>query len=326
MPTSSDPLVSFVVPCYNYGRYLPDCLNSILGQEGEYPFEVIAIDDASTDNTREILAQYSDPRIRVLLHEKNEGHVRTISQGLVESRGKYVARIDPDDRYRPYFLEETVSRLERYRDVGLVYGDAALIGPQGQQYEPTSDRIHQGKDHMGNEFVPLLLQNFLCAPTVMARREEWLRTLPVPPDLAFSDWYFNIMIARRSEFCYVSRVLADYRVHDSNHHSRVVVNKTEEPSIMYLLNRVFSEREQDPELEMQKQAARGPVYSRQYLTLANKYFGAGLPRDARRCYVQALRYGPIETASLTVLRRLAATFVEPGAYRKVKNLLGRSAA
>ncbi|HTA42767.1 MAG TPA: glycosyltransferase [Bryobacteraceae bacterium] len=318
------PLVSFVVPCYNYGRYLPDCLSAIFGQEGDYRFEVIAIDDASSDNTQEVLEQFRDPRMRVIVHEKNEGHVRTISQGLLEARGKYVSRIDPDDRHRPWFLKEAVSRLERHPEVGFVYGDAALIGPGGQIYEETSDRMHEGRDYKGNELIPLLLNNFVCAPTTMARREAWVETLPVPANFAFSDWFFNIMIARRYEFCYVARVLADYRVHDSNLHTQVVRDKSEEPSIRRLLDRVFSEREEDPELERKKQAVRRKVYSHQYLTLANKYFGAGLRQDSRRCYFTALRYSPGEALSFTALRRLAATYMEPEIYSKAKRVLGRA--
>src|SRR6266571_2177447 len=94
------PLVSFVVPCYNYGRYLPDCLASIFGQEGAHDFEVIVIDDGSTDNTSEVLRSFTDPRMEVICHSKNLGHVATVNEGLRQARGTFVARIDPDDRYR----------------------------------------------------------------------------------------------------------------------------------------------------------------------------------------------------------------------------------
>jgi glycosyltransferase involved in cell wall biosynthesis len=323
--TPSAPLVSFVVPCYNYGRYLPDCVGSILGQEGDYPFEVIAIDDASSDNTLEVLDRMADERLRILRHEKNEGHVRTISQGLRESRGKYVARVDPDDRYRPHFLSETIPVLERDPEVGFVYGDAALIDSSGRYDRESTDPVHQGRDFTGNEFIPLLVQNFVCAPTVIARREAWLETLPVPPDLAFSDWYFNLMIARRYKFHYSSRVLADYRVHASNHHNKVILNKSEEPSIFYLLDRIFSETERTPELQRQKMAAKGRVYTAQYLTLANKYFGNGMPADARRCYWKAISHSPANLFSPVVLRRLVSTYIDRETYNGFKRVLGRRA-
>src|SRR5580658_9356881 len=100
-----NPLVSFVVRSCNYGRYLPDCLNGIFAQEGDYPFEVIVVDDGSSDNSVEVLSRYSnDPRLRTILHEHNEGHVRTFNDGVASARGEFIARIDCDDRYRPDLL------------------------------------------------------------------------------------------------------------------------------------------------------------------------------------------------------------------------------
>src|SRR6266516_262553 len=83
------PLVSFVVPCYNYGQSLADCLRSIFGQEGGYDFEVIVVNDGSTDNTQQILHTFADPRLRVSIHLVNRGHVTTINAGVV---AKYTHR------------------------------------------------------------------------------------------------------------------------------------------------------------------------------------------------------------------------------------------
>jgi glycosyltransferase involved in cell wall biosynthesis len=326
MPSSSKPLISFVVPCYNYGRYLQDCLGSIFQQEGGYSFEIIAIDDASSDNTLQVLAGFQDPRLRVLRHEKNQGHIKTISQGLQESRGQFVARIDPDDRYRPCFLSETVPRFQRHPEVAFIYGDVALIDSQGRTTSEQTDKVHGGKDFKGNEFIPLLMENYVCAPTVIARREAWIETLPIPEHLAFSDWYYNLMIARRYECYYVHQILADYRVHSENHHSKVIINKTEEPSIRFLLDMIFNQKERDPALQTAKERARGRVYSAQYLTLANKYFGAGFAADARRCYLQTIRNSPKYLLSYTILRRLLATFLDANRYHELKRVLNRSSS
>src|SRR5262245_28610138 len=126
------PLVSFVVPCYNYGRYLDSCLASIFGQEGQHDFEVIVVDDASTDNTLEVLHAFTDPRLRIIYHRVNLGHVATINEGLSQARGTFIARIDPDDRYRPYFLTTVLEKFLAFPDVGMVYGDAALINEHGE--------------------------------------------------------------------------------------------------------------------------------------------------------------------------------------------------
>src|SRR5258705_6750881 len=133
MQTNGQPLISFVVLCYNTERYVGECIESILAQKGSYDFEIIAIDDCSPDGTRKVLRSFSDPRLRLIEHETNLGHIAAINHALTQTRGAYVARIDSDDRYRPDFLMETVPLLERFPEVGMVYGDAALIDKNGVQ-------------------------------------------------------------------------------------------------------------------------------------------------------------------------------------------------
>jgi len=315
------PQVSFVVPCYNYGRYLPDCLNSIFGQDGDHDFEVIALDDASTDNTAEVLACFADPRLRVARHAENLGHVATVNEGFAMARGAFIARIDPDDRYRPHFLNTTLEKFHKFPDVGLVYGDAAIFDEHGRVNAKRSDRVHGNRDFIGNEFLLLLENNYICAPTAIARREAWMKVLPVPQGLAFNDWYFNIMLARQYDFCYVDTVLAEYRVHSQNHHTKVILDKTEEPSIFSLLDRVFSEVEGSPELEKAKRRARRRIYGAHYLTLANKYFGMRMNSDSRRCYWRAIRNRPLTAVDFGVQRRMAATIFGRQHYERGKALL-----
>jgi len=302
----SEPLVSFVVLSYNFAGYLGECVDSILKQEGDHDFEIIVVDDASTDATEAVLDSFHDSRIAILRHPHNLGHAATVNDGMARARGRFIARIDGDDRYRPGFLNSVLPMFSRHPEVGLVYGDAALIDRTGAITAETSDRVH-GSDYKGNELVALLKLNFICAPTVIARREAWERCLPVPPHLAFHDWYFTVLMARHHEFYYLHRVLADYRVHPGNHHSRITLDKSEEPSIAYMLDRVYSEVETSPELEKSKRRGRGATYGRHYLLLANKYFGVGYNADARRCYVRAIRHRLAYLLDLGVQRRLAAT-------------------
>ncbi len=313
MGENSGPVVSFVVPCYNYARYLGDCVGSILAQDAPYEYEIILIDDASTDDTSSVIESFRDPRIRRIRHSTNQGHVKTVEEGLSIARGKYVARIDPDDRYRPNFLSLTIDKLERYPEVGAVYGDAAQIDDQGITTAERSDTEHSGHDFKGNELVRLMQCNFICAPSLIARREAWLSALPIPAWLAFNDWYFTLSMARQWEFYYLDSVLADYRVHGSNHHAKVVREKTEEPSIFWLLDQILASREKTTELEDAKQRARRRIYGSQYLDMAEKYFSCNYNDDARRCYLSAFKNQP-------------ATFFRPGPFRRfMATLIGRQA-
>ena len=322
------PLISFIVPCYNYGRFLRECVESILKLEGGYDWELLLIDDASADDTPEIVRSFSDPRIRVVTHPTNLGHARTMNEGLGLARGKFIARIDPDDRYRPGFLTATVGKFDRFPEVGLVYGDVAMIDERGQVTAERCDAAHGGRDFKGNELVRLLERNFICAAAIIARREAWMQAAPVPEHLAFNDWYFTVMMARQHDFYYVDDVVAEYRVHDANHHTRIVRNKTEEPSVFWLLDQVFAKPEPRPRLEKDKQAARRRIYGAHYLDMANKYFQWNYARDSRRCYLAAVGQRPAYLARPEVLRRLAATYVDRRWYELskavVKSVLGPS--
>jgi glycosyltransferase involved in cell wall biosynthesis len=318
------PLVSIVVPCYNYGRYLRDCLDRIFAQEGCYDIEVIAINDHSTDDTLEILRSYTDSRLRIIDHQVNRGHVFTMNEGLAAARGKYLVRVDPDDRHRRNFLSRTVPILEAHPEVGLVYADVALIDAAGRITAERADCEHGGRDFKGNELVALLKKNFICAPTVLARREAWMEAWPVPDGLAFNDWYFNVMLARRWEFYYVNEVLADYRVHDSNHHTLISRNGTEEKSVLWLLAKVYSEREADAELERAKQQAKAAVYASHFLDFARKYFGHADNANSRRCYVEAIRRERRLVSNPRVLRHLLASFIPRPMYDRAKMMLRKT--
>jgi glycosyltransferase involved in cell wall biosynthesis len=320
---SSTPLVSFVLLSYNYARYISDTISSILAQEGDHDFEIIIVDDASTDHSHQVISSFRDDRIRYIRHERNLGHAATVTDGLRAARGAYIARIDSDDRYRPGFLRETLPILEKHAEVGMVYGDAAIIDGAGALTAPSTDTQHGGLDFTGNEYVALLEKNFICAPTVIARREAWLAALPIPEGLSFHDWYFTLQMTRKWDCYFRSVVLADYRVHQANYHTVITRNRTEESSILSLLDQLFSEREAAAALQKQKLRAKGRIYGTHYLVLALKYFGAGMTRDARRCYLAAVRHRPAYLSNPMVVRQLLATFMGRATYQRIKAMIKR---
>lgn len=316
--TAATPRITFLVLCYNYGRFLPDCLQSIFAQSRQESFEIVAIDDGSTDNTQQVLVSYADQRLRVVTHERNEGPQRTFNEGLRESRGNLIARIDPDNRYHPNFLAATLPPLEDHPDVGLVYGNFNMIGERGQIYAEHATTIHGSNPFDGNEFVELLKRNFVCAPTSIARREAWLQAYPLPEWLAFGDWYFSLHISRMWSLAYVPEVVADYRIHSANQHTMIARKKLEEPSVIWLLDSVFADREQSADLEREKQGAKRAVYASHYADFALKYFGANLYADARRCYLRAISYHPTLILRPRVIRYLMATFIGSQRYNALK--------
>lgn len=117
--------VSVIIPCYNYGRFLRDCVSSVLAQRG-VDLEVLVIDDASTDETplacAELAAQH--PQLEMRRHEHNIGNIATFNEGLRRARGDYIVLISADDLLIPGALARAAALLDVRPDVGLVYGGA----------------------------------------------------------------------------------------------------------------------------------------------------------------------------------------------------------
>lgn len=126
------PRVSVVVPVYNAQAYLAEAMDSILGQTF-FDFEVIVIDDGSTDKSKEILEKYAadDTRVRLVSRE-NKGVTATLNEGISLSRGTYIARMDADDITLPDRFEKQVEFLDRHSDTVVVGGQVILIDPNGQ--------------------------------------------------------------------------------------------------------------------------------------------------------------------------------------------------
>lgn len=313
-----EPEVTFVVLCYDLGRYVGECVDSILGQEGSEDFEAVVVDDASTDETATVLKRYTDPRVRVITHVKNRGHIGAVEHGLRVARGRYVVRVDADDRYKPHYLSSVLPVIRARANVGLVYANVDLIDEAGRITGRALDDAHGDRDVEGNELLRLLERNFICAPTVIARREAWLKALPVPGGLAFHDWYFTVMIAREWDFFHRGGVLADYRVHPGNLHTRIVRDRTEEPSIFRVLDMVFAATDRTTALGRAMIRHRRRIYGAHHLTLARKYLWAGMSRDARRCYLRAVAYRPRYLTDWSVSRQCVGAIMGQRAYTRLK--------
>ena len=109
------PAISVVVPVYNSEQFIKDCIDSILGQTFQ-DFELILIDDASTDSTWEICTQYSNnPHVRLYSHEMNRGSSVTKNEGRDYAIGKYIAYVDCDDFILPEYLEKLYFAAEKHK-------------------------------------------------------------------------------------------------------------------------------------------------------------------------------------------------------------------
>jgi glycosyltransferase involved in cell wall biosynthesis len=220
--SASRPTVSVVVPCYRYGEYLNECVDSILRQEG-VEVRVLIIDDASPDDSfskAQALAN-RDARVAVRRHETNHGHIATYNEGLLEwAEGKYSVLISADDMLVDGALARAVAVMEAHPGVGLVYGHAIdwvdnrpLPAPRTVS---TATRIWKGHEWVST--VCRLGHNVVTSPEVVVRTKLQREVGGYRAELPHSgDLEMWLRFAARSDVAYVEGAdQAYYRIHAAN--------------------------------------------------------------------------------------------------------------
>ncbi|MCW2715306.1 MAG: glycosyl transferase family 2, partial [Frankiales bacterium] len=140
------PTVSVIVPCYRYGHFLPQCVESVTSQIG-VDVQVLIIDDASGDGSadvaRGIAAQ--DDRVHVVVHEVNKGHLTTYDEGFAWADGAFTVLLSADDLLVPGSLARATTLMSAHPEVGFVYGRSVYFVDQ-----PPALRTGPGRPHVWN--------------------------------------------------------------------------------------------------------------------------------------------------------------------------------
>jgi glycosyltransferase involved in cell wall biosynthesis len=124
------PLVSIIIASYNHQEYITEAIQSVLDQTFQ-DFEIVIVDDASTDGTVKEIRKFNDSRIKLFCSEKNEGQFATVRKGIEISSGKYIAILNSDDAFFPEKLEKQVHFLDENPSFGAVFSYAQLIDDDG---------------------------------------------------------------------------------------------------------------------------------------------------------------------------------------------------
>jgi glycosyltransferase involved in cell wall biosynthesis len=210
--------IDVVVPCYNYGRYLSQCVRSVLSSEGPET-RVLIIDDCSSDDSAEIAAALaeSDHRIGLRRHTVNQGHIKTYNEGLDWASSDYLLLLSADDWVLPGALGRAVEVLDADPSVGFVWGPALFVR-DGQPTEPDEPPRPGWHVISGIEFLySIAYRNIVHTCTAVVRTSVqkqvggYLETLPHAGDLEM--W---MRIALHARVGYVNACQGVYRQHVSN--------------------------------------------------------------------------------------------------------------
>lgn len=213
----TNPLVSVIILVYNHKKYIKKCLDSILSQKVDFPYEIIVGDDYSTDGSREICLSYKNryPEIiRLLFHEKNGGLIFNYSQLKKSCRGKYIAQIAGDDYWcNDEKLQIQVSFLESHLNVGLCYTNTISCDDEG--IENTAPMIDS--NYMPKSFEEQLFKTCYMAPNT------WMMRSSVDKSISEQQaWFTDESLAvaldylHESKMAFLDCVTSVYRVHEGS--------------------------------------------------------------------------------------------------------------
>ncbi|CAI6086432.1 hypothetical protein PAECIP112173_04984 [Paenibacillus sp. JJ-100] len=171
---NKDPKVSVIIPSYNHSKFLKQAIESVLNQTYKN-FELIIVDDASSDNSNEIIQSYNDERIKSFCFQTNQGAVDTLNYGILSSDSDYVALLNSDDYWEQNKLEKQMKYLENNPDVSCVFTDAYFIDESNNILQKNdyfwADAFTQSNKSSGEWLHQLFYKlNCFCHPSLLIKR------------------------------------------------------------------------------------------------------------------------------------------------------------
>jgi teichuronic acid biosynthesis glycosyltransferase TuaG len=200
--------VAVVIPCYNSSAFLAEAIESALAQTYSR-VEVVVVNDGSTDNSAEVLANFAG-RIRVI-NQANKGLAGARNSGIDATASTYIAFLDADDRWNARKTTMQVDYLTRHPNVSLVFCDRAWIDEHGR---PLAAPTHRAP--AAPSLRTLIRGNFIQPSTVMLRRDALGADRFADDVPGTEDWDLWLRLAARTELGYIGEPLTDYRVHGTN--------------------------------------------------------------------------------------------------------------
>lgn len=281
-----EPAVSVVIATYNRGRFLRETIESVLRQRFQ-DFELIVVDDGSTDNTREILAAYGD-RLR-WFHQANQGPSAARNVGIRHARGRWIAIQDSDDLCTPEHLEALFGFANGHRRYRMVFANGAYLGGPEHNRETIIPREKSRRlAKQGVRLVDLFDKSIVRLQAALISKECLQAIGGLDEDLRIChdvDLFFRLFM--RYPVAYLDKVVFLYRKHEGNITRDQELRLLENIRVIEKLVRDFPKA---GELLGPRRIARRIAY--RYYRLAKGRWKAGDPVGAREALKQAISWRP----------------------------------
>jgi len=309
----NNPLVSIVTPAYNQGIFLRDTIESVLSQD--YPnIELLVLNDGSTDNTEEILKEYTG-RIRWET-QKNMGQTATINKGWRNTSGEIITWLNSDDTYLPGAVKAGVAYLLAHPETGIVFADSVFTEADGTHLERT--RPLPPFDY--TRFVTGC-ENPISQPSSFIRRSVMEKAGELDPSYYyFMDWDFWLRAGLYCQIDYIPELWSTYRLHAES--KTVAQSKKAAPELLYMYEKYFSRKDLPPQIVRNRRKAMMNMY----FTSGGYFLLGGDNKSAARMGRKAIAGNPAGIFSPRSLHKfLYCSFGNSILYRHFRGLFGKNA-
>lgn len=208
--TMATPRISVLMTVYNGGAYLRPAIDSILCQDTD-DFELVVVDDGSTDGSTELLEGLTDPRV-ALVQAPHAGLVTALNLGIAKARGAYIARMDADDIARPDRLRVQSAYLDSHPEIGILCSNVRIINGEGRVTGRQQARI-DSRSKLREGLLYRAAMKPIIHPSVMMRREVVERLGGYREFSSAEDRDFWLRASREFDFHRLKEELLDYRIH-----------------------------------------------------------------------------------------------------------------
>jgi len=249
----NSPLVSVIIPSYNYARFITEAIDSVVNQSYSN-WELIIVDDGSRDNSVEIIKNYVSKfpdKIYLFTHSNNENKnlKATLELAFTKIKGEIVAFLDADDIWKKNNLDKKVYYFSKFKSCSLVYSDLDLIGKKEDILSKYKDYLaysrYIGRKQFGKEFDAMKYlkeRNPIISFSNIAIRANVVPLIRLSKEFEiWSDWVVSIYAARRGKFFYISEKLFKWRIHKESANTKYMKDLNPKVLGMRFKKCIFSE-------------------------------------------------------------------------------------
>ena len=294
------PKVSVIIPTYNRADLLPRAIRSVLNQTFQ-DFELIIVDDCSTDNTQEVVNEFQkkDDRIKYIKLDKNSGapaHPKNV--GIQKSKGEYLAFLDHDDEWLPVKLEKQLKLFARNRKLGFVSCNVFIVNDK-----QSKEREHK-IPRSANYFLSFLEGDIICSSSSVMVKKSVLNDIGYFDERfkVIDDWDMWIRISQKYAFDFVDEPLLKYYIHSSSVTKTISFEGTA-MDIQHMIDKYKDYYRNNPK-----------IYNVRIRKIGTIYLLDGDVEKAREYFLRSIKIRPFY---LRTYLNLIASLFGPNFYKKL---------